>query len=61
MAWLLLSITVERSGLPSSGLRSKFVMLILKDVTGFSGGAFRLYFFAYLFFLAMLQVTKGEG
>ena len=61
-SWILFSITVERSGFPSSGFWSMFVMLIVdgaEDVTGLSGVAFKLYFFAFLF-LAMLQVTKRE-
>ena len=62
MSWLLFSITVERSGFPGSSFWSMFVMLIVvgaEDVTGLSGVAFKLYFFAFLF-LAMLQVTKRE-
>ena len=54
---LLFSITVERSGFPSSSFWSMVVGA--EDVTGLSGVAFKLYFFAFLF-LAMLQVTKRE-
>lgn len=63
MSWLSFSITVGRSGFPSSDFWSMFVILKLvgaQDVTGFSGSAVGLYPFAFLF-LAILQVTERGG
>ena len=60
MSEILFSITVEKSGFPSSCFWSTLVMLILVDaenVAGPSKGAFRIYFLVFLF-LIMLQVKK---
>ena len=62
MSEILFSITVEKSGFPSSCFWSTLVMLILVDaenVAGPSKGAFRIYFLVFLF-LIMLQVKKKE-
>ena len=58
MSWLSFSITVERSGFPSSDFWSMLVGA--QDVTGFSESAVGLYPFAFLF-LAILQVTERGG
>lgn len=62
MSEILFSITVEKSGFPSSCFWSTLVMLILVDaenVAGPSKVAFRIYFLVFLF-LIMLQVKKKE-